>query len=181
VELTSALVNETVPKLIEMKKSLTIAGKLDDAVAVRTLIETLQGDHLRIEKPVANAVVPADTVIQAYSADRNRADKTYKGARMTVRGTVGAFRPDPNDPKNYVVYVKGGSNSGWVGCYFNGGSLKFREEKLVTPNQLILFQRDGDIVARLQVNKTVDIRGECDGFEDVVRLSKCEVVSTHTP
>jgi hypothetical protein len=174
-DLTTALVNESVPKLIEVKKSLTIAGKLDDALAVRGLIEKLQGDFLRMERPEAGSIVTADTVIQAYAADRSRADKAYKGARMTLRGTVGAFRPDPNDAKSYVIYLRGSGNSGWIACFFSGGGVKFREDKQPNGSVLILTQRDGDVVARIEVNKTVDIQGECTGFEDVVRFGRCEI------
>jgi len=174
-DLTTALVNESVPKLIEIKKALTVAGKLDDALSVRGLIEKLQGDYIRLERPDPSSVVPADTLIQAYAADRARADKAYKGARVTVRGVIGTYRPDPNDPKSYVVYLKGTGNTGWLACFFSGGTLKFREEKQLNTTQLVISQRDGDHVARLEVGKTVDIQGQCDGFEDVVRLSKCEI------
>jgi hypothetical protein len=175
-ELTTALVNESLPKLIEIKKRLTVEGKLDDAMTVRGLIEKLQGDYLKMERPEPTTVVTADTLVQAYAADRTRADKTYKGARMTIRGVIGAYRPDPSDAKSYVVYLKGATSTGWIACFFNGGTLRFREDKQPNLNQLVISQRDGDAVARLQVNQTVDIQGQCDGFEDVVRLSKCEMV-----
>jgi hypothetical protein len=176
-ELTTALVNETLPRLIEVKRKLTIDGKLDDALAIRGLIEKLQTDYLRIERPDPALAVQADTVLQAYAADRTRADKIYKGARMTVRGAVGAFRQDPNDSKNYVVYLKGTGNNGWVACFINGGNLRFREEKQVSPNQLVITQRDGSVIARLSLTQTIDIQGMCEGFEDVVRLVNCEVIS----
>jgi hypothetical protein len=174
-ELSATVVSESIPRLIEIKKALTVTGKLDDALAVRGLIEKLQGDFIRLEKPDPTSAVAADTVIQAYAADRSRADKAYKGGRMTVRGVIGTFRSDPNDSKSYVVYLKGTGNTGWIACFFSGGNLKFREEKQLNASQLIVSHKDGDVVARLEVNKTVDIQGQCDGFEDVVRMSRCEI------
>ncbi len=175
-ELTTALVTETLPKLIELKRRLTIDGKLDDALAVRELIEKLQTDYLKIERPDPALAIQADTILQTYSADRGRADKIYKGARIAVRGTVGAFRQDPNDSKDYVVYFKGTGNNGWIACFMKGGNLRFREDKQVTPNQLIITQRDGSVIARISITQTIDIQGVCEGFEDVVRITNCEVV-----
>ena len=45
-ELTMQLVDDTVPKLVDFKKSLTVAGRLDEALAVRTAIERLQTGFL---------------------------------------------------------------------------------------------------------------------------------------
>jgi hypothetical protein len=174
-ELTAALVNETVPKLVEIKKALTIAGKLDEAVAVRSLIEKLQNDHLRVERPESGQFIPAETLLLAYAADRDRADKTYKGVRLSLRGIVGAFRPDPADNRNYTVFLTKGANSGWIACSFNNGNLRFREEKQFNTNSLLIIDRN-EIVARVQTGQSLDVQGTCDGFEDTVRLSKCEIV-----
>jgi hypothetical protein len=174
-ELTTALVNETVPKLVEIKKSLTIAGKLDEAVTVRSLIEKLQNDHLRVERPESGQFIPAETLLLAYAADRERADKTYKGVRLSLRGNVGAFRPDPADNRNYIVFLNKGVNSGWIACSFNNGNLRFREEKQFNTTYLLIIDRN-EIIARVQAGQSLDVQGTCDGFEDTVRLSKCEIV-----
>jgi hypothetical protein len=174
-ELTTALVNESLPKLVELKKSLTIAGNLDDAVTVRGLIEKLQNDHLRMERPEHGQFVPAETLILAYAADRERADKTYKGVRIAVRGVVGAFRPDPADNRNYFVFLTKGANTGWISCLFNNGNLRFREEKQFNTNYLIVTDR-AEIIARIQTGQTLDVQGTCNGFEDTVRLTQCEIV-----
>jgi hypothetical protein len=174
-ELTAALVNESVPKLVELKKSLTVGGKLDDAVTVRNLIEKLQNDHLRVERPEAGQFVPAETLLVAYAADRERADKTYKGVRLISRGVVGAFRPDPADNRNYIVFLTKGPNTGWIACSFNTGNLRFREEKQFNTNFLVIMDRN-ELVARIQAGQSLDIQGTCDGFEDTVKLSKCEIV-----
>jgi tRNA_anti-like len=174
-ELTAALVNETVPKLVELKKALTIGGKLDDAVTVRALIEKLQNDHVRVERPENGQFVPAENLLLAYAADRERADKTYKGVRLSLRGVVGAYRQDPADSRNYIVFLTKGTNSGWIACSFDTGNLRFREEKQFNTTHLVVVDR-GEIIARIQVGQPLDVQGTCDGFQDTVRLSKCEIV-----
>lgn len=174
-ELTAALVSETLPKLVELKKTLTIAGKLDDAVTVRGLIEKLQNDHVRVERPENGQFIPTETLLLAYAADRERADKTYKGVRLSLRGVVGAYRPDPADSRNYIIFLTKGSNSGWVSCLFDTGNLRFREEKQFNTSSLLIINNN-EIVARVQAGQSLDVQGTCDGFQDTVRLSKCEIV-----
>ena len=175
-ELIGALVGESVPKLLELKRQLTVAGRLDEAIAVRSAIERLQNDHLPIAKPDADTIVPANDLLTAYAADRARADKTYKGQRIIVRGIVGGFRPDPTDPNNHhLVYLTRGTGAGWVQCAFNSGDVRCREEKQFNNTFLVISNKSGDTVARLQIGQSADIRGTCEGFEEIVRLSKCEV------
>lgn len=178
-ELISALVNEAVPKLVEIKKSLTIAGNLDDAVKVRTLIAKLQDDHLRMERPGNGDLITAEALTQAYAADRSRADKTYKGVRMIVKGAVGTVRTDPADAQRCIVYLtKSGNNAisgGWVACIFNSPTLRFREEKNLNATTFIVTERN-EAVARFQAGQIIEIQGTCDGFEELVRLTKCEFV-----
>ena len=109
-ELTTQLVNETLPKLIDYKKSLTVAGKLDEALAVRETIEKLQNGYLPVTRAEPGAVVSAEAILAAYAADRGRADKIYKGQRIVVRGVVGGFHADPADAKQYLVYFTGGQS-----------------------------------------------------------------------
>jgi hypothetical protein len=177
-ELIAALVGESVPKLIELKKQLTVAGKLDEAVTVRAAIERLQNDHVPIAKVTAGDIVPADVLLTAYAADRARADKTYKGQKITVHGLVGGFRQDPNDAKHYVIFLtrSTGGNGGWVQCTMNAESLRCREEKQFNANTLIISSKEGDTLARVQTGQTMDLRGVCEGFEEVVHLTKCELL-----
>ena len=173
-ELIAALVSESVPKLVEMKKQLTVAGRLDEAVSVRTAIERLQNDHLPIAKPESGATVPVNELLTAYAADRVRADKTYKGQKLVVRGMLGGFRQDPADPKHYLVFLTRNAGGGWVQCAFNGDA-RCREEKQFNTSFLIISGRDGEPPSRLQSGQTIDVRGTCDGFEEVVRMTKCEI------
>ncbi len=175
-DLVTQLVSEAVPKLVELKKQLTVAGKLDDAVTVRTAIEKLQNTYLPATPIDPAATVPADTLIVAYGGDRLRADKIYKGQKFAVRGVVGAYRQDPVDAKNYQVFLTGGTSGGWVQCTFHGGENRFREEKAAyNVPVLVIIGKDGETV-RLQKGVSIAVRGHCDGWDEVVRLSKCEVL-----
>ena len=174
-ELTMQIVQEAIPRLIESKKALTIAGKLDEAVAVRSAIEKLQTEYLPLTKPDPAVAIPVDTVLQTYAADRTRADKIYKGSRMAVRGIVGGFRVDPADTKQYLIYL-GGNGSGWIVCALSASDYRFREEKQINGSALLLTPKDNDsAVLRLQKGLNLDVRGTCDGWDEAVRLNKCEV------
>jgi hypothetical protein len=176
-ELTSQLVQETVPKLIELKRSLTVAGKLDDAVAVRAAIERLQTSHVPIARPNPLEPIPAELLLQAYSADRTRADKTYKGQKITVRGVVGAFRQDPGDAKQFQVYLAGNNSTGWIQCSFSTADFRFREEQQFNNTFLVVSARNNENASvRWQKGQTAEIRGICDGFDETVRLTKSEFV-----
>jgi hypothetical protein len=176
-ELVAQLVAETLPKLVELKKQLTIAGKLDDAITVRGAIEKLQNSHVPAVRAEAGSVVPAESLLVAYGGDRARADKIYKGQKIAVRGVVGGFRQDPADGKHYQVFLTGGSGGGWVQCNFLAGENRFREERAAfnTP-VLVITGKDSDAGAvRLQKGSPLDVRGVCEGWDEVVRLNRCEI------
>lgn len=174
-DLVVQLVSDTVPKLVELKKQLTVAGKLDEAVAVRAGIERLQNRHLPATRVEAGAIVSADALTVAYGGDRVRADKIYKGQKFIVRGVVGGFRPDPADAKSYQIFLAGGSLGGWVQCSFSGGESRFREEKGGHNIALLAVTgKDGETI-RLQKGSSLDVRGTCDGWDEAVRLSRCEI------
>ncbi|MEP6670744.1 MAG: hypothetical protein ABJF10_16415 [Chthoniobacter sp.] len=176
-DLTTQLIQETVPRLIEFKKQLTVAGKLDDAINVRTAIERLQNSHLPVSKADASTAIPVETLLLAYGGDRARADKTYKGQKFTVHGILGGYRPDPSDAKVYQIYLSGSTGNGWVLCAFSAPEFKFREEKgSFGALTLVMTNKDGDTVARLQKGQVIDVRGRCEGFDDVVRLDKCDQI-----
>lgn len=176
-DLTAQLIQESVPKLIEFKKQLTVAGRLDDAVNVRAAIERLQNSHLPVTKADASTAIPVETLLLAYGGDRARADKIYKGQKFTVHGILGGYRPDPAEAKNYQLYLSGSTGSGWVLCTFSAPEFRFREEKgSFGALTLVMTNKDGDTIARLQKGQTVDIRGRCDGFDDVVRMDRCDTV-----
>ena len=174
-ELTTQLVNDTVPKLIEYKKALTMSGKLDDALLVRNAIERLQNGYVPASRADAGTNVTAETLLTAYAGDRARADKIYKGQKIVVRGIVGGFRADPADAKVYLVFLTSGANGGWLQCAFAVNDYQIREEKQFNNTVIVITGKGKDAVtARYQKGAPTDIRGVCDGLDEMVRLSKCE-------
>jgi len=175
-DLISQLVQDSLPRLIEFKKALTVAGKLDEAVNVRAAIERLQNTHVPISRPEAGAVIPAETLLLAYAGDRGRADKTYKGQKISVRGVLGGYRQDPADAKYYHLFLTGSTGSGWVQCALAASDFRFREDKnafgVIT---FVITTKDGDSTVRLQKGQTVEVRGVCAGLDEVVRLDRCEL------
>jgi hypothetical protein len=173
-ELVSGVVNEAVPKLVEFKKQLTIEGKLDEALAIKQAIERLQNANVPITRTEAGSIIPAETLLGAYSADRSRADKTYKGVRISVRGVIAGYRMDPNDAKELLVYLSGPSGGGWIECSFSLKKWRYREDKLPAGAQLVLIAKDGAEI-RLARGQQADILGDCAGWEEMVRLKNCDV------
>jgi len=175
-ELSAQLVGDTVPRLIEFKKQLTVAGKLDEAINVRTAIERLQNAHLSSAKADSSTVIPVETLLLAYAGDRARADSIYKGQKITVHGVLGGYRQDPADAKNYQFYLSGSTGNGWVQCAFAAPDYRFREEKgSFGAVSLIVINKQGDTIAHVQKGQTLDIHGRCEGFDDVVRLDRCDL------
>jgi len=176
-ELVGALVRESLPRLIEYKKSLTIAGKLDEAVAVRTAINNLETNHLPIVRPDANSIQPAEAILLAYSGDRTRADKMYKGQKITVHGIVGGYRQDPADARTYLIYLTGPQpGSGWIQCSFTGPDYHFREEPgSFGATTLVAIPRGTENGIRIQKGQLLDVHGNCQGFDEVVKMTRCDL------
>lgn len=173
-DLVSGVVSESLPKLVEFKKQLTIEGKLDEAVSVKRAIERLQNANVPITRAEAGSIVAAETLLQAYAADRHRADKTYKGIRIAAHGTMAGYRIDPNDAKTLSVYLSAQGTSGWVQCNFNLAQWRYREDRLANATYLVLISKDGGEV-RIGKGQMVDILGDCTGWDEMVKLTKCDV------
>ena len=173
-ELVSGVVAEALPKLVEFKKQLTVDGRLDEALAVKQAIERVQNANVPIIRADAGSIVPAETLLRSYSADRSRADKTYKGVRIAVRGTMAGHRLDPNNAKSLIVYVTGSNTGGWVQCAFNITQWRYREDRAANGVALVLIPKDGAEV-RMTKGQQVDILGDCTGWDEMVKLAKCDV------
>jgi hypothetical protein len=175
-EMVTQLVQETLPRLLELKKALTVAGKLDEAVAVRGTVERLQNNYLPIVRADGLSIVTAEVLLSAYAADRARADKIYKGQRIVVRGLIGGFRTDANDARAYELFLTSGPGAGWVQCSFTPET-RFREEKAAFNTQvLVILGKENETSARVQKGQSFELRGVCDGFDESVRLSQCELL-----
>ena len=173
-DLVSGVVSEALPKLVEYKKQLTVEGRLDDALAVKQAIERVQNANVPITRADAGSIVPAEVLLRSYGADRTRANKTYKGVRIAVRGAMSGYRIDPNDAKSLLVYVTGGTSGGWVQCAFNINQWRYREDRAASGAILVLIPKDGSEV-RMPKGQQVDILGDCTGWDEMVKLTKCDV------
>jgi hypothetical protein len=173
-DLVAGVVAESLPRLIEHKKQLTIDGRLDEALSVKQAIERLQNANVPVNRTDAGSMVPADQVIQAYSADRARADKTFLGVRFVIRGSVGGYRIDPADAKVLQVYLSGQSATGWVQCGFNLNQWRYREDRIGALTYLVLIAKDGS-ETRLAKGLQADILGDCNGWDEMVKFAKCDI------
>ena len=173
-ELVSGVVADTLPKLVEFKKQLTVDGKLDEAVSIKRAIERLQNANVPISRAEAGSIVAAETLLQAYAADRARADKTYKGVRLAAHGIMAGYHIDPNDAKTLSVYLSTQGTSGWVQCSFNLAQWRYREDKIGGVSYLVLIGKEGGEV-RIGKGLPVDILGDCTGWDQMVKLTKCDV------
>ena len=173
-DLVSGVVAESLPKLVELKKQLTVDGRLDDALAVKQCIERLQNANVPINRAEAGGMVTAETLLRAYGADRLRADKTYKGVRIAVRGVVAGYKLDPENGKSLLVYLTGGTSTGWVLCSFNLAQWRYREDRSGSGAFLVLIPKDGGEV-RVAKGGQMDILGDCTGWDEMVKLTKCDV------
>ena len=173
-ELVSGVVAEALPKLVEFKKQLTVEGRLDDALAVKQAIERVQNSNVPIVRAEPGSIVQAETILRTYGADRSRADQTYKNVRIAVRGTMAGHRLDPANAKSLIVYLTGGNTGGWVQCIFNITQWRYREERSGNAVFLVLTPKDGADV-RLAKGQQVDILGDCIGWDEMVKLVKCDI------
>lgn len=174
-EMVAGAVNESLPKLVDLKKQLTVEGRLDDALAVKRTIERLQNANVPIVRAEAGSIVPAETLLRAYSADRSRADKTYRGVRIAVRGTVAGYKLSPDDAKILHVYLVANGTSGWVQCSFNLSQWRYREDRTLTGTQLVLTSSKDNGEIRTMKGQQLDILGDCAGWNELVILTKCDV------
>ena len=173
-DLVSGTVAESLPKLVELKKQLTVDGRLDDALGLKQCIERLQNANVPITRAEAGGIVPAEALLRSYGADRSRADKTYKGVRIAVRGVVAGYKLDPDNGKSLLVYLTGGTSTGWVQCAFNLAQWRYREDRAASGMVLVLIPKDGGEV-RVSKGSQMDILGDCTGWDEMVKLTKCDV------
>ena len=118
-EMLSQIVQESLPKLLELKKALTVSGRLDEALEVRRSIADLQDMVSPAEKVDTVTVVSAEDVFQTFQSSRPRADKMYKGRNLVVRGKLAGMRPDPRDPGSSVLVIFGGGEGMFIDCAFS--------------------------------------------------------------
>jgi hypothetical protein len=173
-EMISQIVLEAVPKLVEMKKTLTVAGKLDEAVEVRTAIQRLQEATSPAQRLSAGAQVTAEEVYQAYQSSKDRADKIYRGVKVLLRGRVAGVRPDPRESGALTLVLFGGVEGALVDCAFPTGEYRVREERQGQVVVYVVAHGNNDAGAlRLQRGAVAEFTGKCDGLDGGLRFSGC--------
>lgn len=175
-EMIAQVVQISVPKLVEVKKSLTVAGKLDEAVEVRAAIARLQEVNAPARTVSNNTAVTADEVVREYQASRERADTLYKGPRLLIRGKVAGVRPDPRDPSASTLVLFGGAEGVLVDCAFSSADYRVREERVGQNVVYVVARTNNDPnVLRLTRGAQAEFYGKYDGAEGVVRFTGCSL------
>jgi len=175
-EMITQIVQAIVPKLLEVKKKLTMDGKLDDAVEVRSMIQRLQDASSPAQRLSNNSVVAAEEVFQAYQSSRDRADKMYRGPRLILRGKVVGIRLDPKETGAFTLVLFGGAEGALVDCAFPQTEYRVREERSGQNVFFVVARSNSDPAAatlRVQRGAVVDILGKCEGFEGSVYFGGC--------
>ena len=180
-EFWSQILQSHIPKLTELKKNLTMDGHLDDAVAVRDLIGQLQDKYGTSVKMDANTVLPAGTLLQDYAADKDRADKLYKGKKITLSGTVATFQQDASDQTSYNIYLTAKGADVFVQCSFAKEKHSFREDKQGLGNVVLSVSplkpgRKPENETKIFKGMTLNLQGMCEGMDKMVMLSKCNLL-----
>jgi hypothetical protein len=175
-EMILQIVQMIVPKLVELKRTLTVSGKLDEAVEIRTTIQRLQEAASPAQRLPDNSLVSAEEVVQNYQTSRERGDKCYRGVRLTLRGKVVGIKPDPKDASVNILALFGGTEGAIVECSFSSPEYRVREEKMGQNLYYVVSRSNADPSAptlRAQRGGVVEITGRCEGYEGAVRFGGC--------
>ena len=174
-EMLSQIVQESLPKLLELKKALTVSGRLDEALEVRRSIADLQDMVSPAEKVDNGTVVSAEELFQTFQSSRPRADKMYKGRNLVVRGKLAGMRPDPRDPGSSVLVIFGGGEGMFIDCAFSGDQRLNEVRQGSTASYSISKGGNDANPARLTRGALVEISGRCEGWDAGVRFGNCSV------
>ncbi len=173
-DLLGAVLQKALPRLVEAKRALTVAGKLDEASEVLNAIGSLYDTLLGAPEKTANGTaVLAEDLYMAYQAARKRADQVYKGRTLALRGRALGIRPDPRDSTAVVLVVYAEVEGGFIDCAF-GGNLRVREERQGQNVTFVVSHGPADAnPLRFQKGSGVEVFGKCEGWDEGVRLVEC--------
>lgn len=173
-DLLGAIVQKVMPKLVESKRSLTKAGRLDEASEVLAAILRLyEGAAVPVEKIANGGAVLAEELYLAYQAARQRADHIYKGRQIALRGRVLGIRPDPRDSSAMVLVIYPEVEGGFIDCSF-GTNMRLQEERQGQATVYALRRGPADPAPfRFQKGASVEVLGKCEGWDEGVRLQDC--------
>ena len=174
-EMLTQIVQESLSKLVELKKTLTVGGRLDEALEVRRGIADLQDIVSPAEKVENGTLVAAEELYQTFQSSRLRADKMYKGRNLVLRGKVAGVRPDPRDPSVTVLVVFGGGDGMFIDCAFSG-DYRIGESRQGSSVGYSLSKGANDPnPTKLTRGAVVEISGRCEGWDAGVRFGNCSV------
>ena len=60
-------------------------------------------------------------------------------------------------------------------CAFPVGEFHFREEKQFANTILVITTKEDSAGIRVQKGQAIDVRGICEGWDEVVKLAKCDL------
>jgi phage gp45-like len=87
---------------------------------------------------------------------------------------MAGYKVDPENGKSLLIYLGGTNSPGWVMCSFNLTQWRYREDRVGAGNILVLIPKDGTEV-RMAKGAQIDILGDCAGWDEMVKLTKCDV------
>lgn len=173
-EMLGQIVQEALPKLVEFKKTLTMAGRLDEAVEVRSAIQRLQDLASPAQRLNSGSAVTAEEVYLAYQSSKERADKVYRGVKLLIRGRVAGVRPDPRDPSLTALVLYGGTEGALLDCVFASPEYRVREERQGQNLVYVVAHSNADTNAlRIPRGGVAEFTGRCDGLDGSIRFSNC--------
>lgn len=174
-EMLAQVATEALPRLLEMKKALTVAGKLDDALKVTGLMARMQAAASPAQRVPPGATATAEEVFQAFQISRERGEAIFKGPKIILRGKVAGVRPDPREAGAALLVLFGGADSALVDCAFPSSEYRVREER-AGQNVFYVVSRTGDpAVLRVQRGALVEIQGKYEAVEGSVRFGGCSL------
>lgn len=176
-ELLNQVLEDSVPKLVDIKKQLTVAGRLDEALEIKGQISQLQSGTGPTQRVSSGERVSVEEVWQAYQTNRERADKMYRGVKLTFFGRVLGLRQDPREASALSLVLSGGADGAYVDCAFSSSDYRLTQQKQgagmvisATPTS----NRHGE--GKFAVNTLTEILGKCEGWVDGgLRFSNCTV------
>jgi hypothetical protein len=174
-ELVSQVVSESLPRLVEIKRQLTMVGRLDEAVEVRGALARLQKLLGPANRASDGSTVSAEELAQVYLVDRERADKIYRGVRLSLGGRVVGIRADALGSS--VLLLSGGTEGSVVECSFLGNEYRWVQE--TQGNSVwVGLQAVGTkaLLWKGARGTALELQGRCEGWgEGGPRLGACTI------
>jgi hypothetical protein len=186
----------TLASLEPQMMSLTQSGKIDEAIAVKTTIDTIRSTYasaFAAYEPEKKSeiddshIVPADELAQFCRSNEKVAMNVFKGSTVTVRGLIDSFPTKLSNPGKAILLLRGdGADSGKIECHFNLTDLGLKVSPASKPKKLILISNarssrasgemsddDGSATITLEEGSICFVEGIYDGNHLHPKLVDC--------